>query len=318
MSKDHYVAQTYLRQFSNDEGYLTPYYKKSQKTIGNAVRPKSICCEINGDSNPYFDDTRILDTYLPQFENSWKDNVSKVKKGELTLEVKYKISGYISFLKTCTPTYKRIMQKILAGPVKAAADMIAPQTIEKLDDMSESQKETLKNVIAKEGLQVEVDRQFSHAMGISTLIKNTNRFFCSPWLIMYNDSPTPFVTCDNPATFYFPEGQPDIGQTYLPLTPRLAILIAPDPNVRQIDENYIDNYKHEDDRFSKIKPEKVSTFNTAITRNAERIVLHNASEEWVETLVKDNENWILDGLVDYIPTGNGSTFVLARTRLVQT
>ena len=97
---DHYVSQTYLSGFTNSAGYLIPYYKSGQVVLGKPKLPKSVCYEIDGDSNEYFDDPRILDRYLPQFENSWNLNVQRLREHVLDDITKYQIAGYIAFLRS--------------------------------------------------------------------------------------------------------------------------------------------------------------------------------------------------------------------------
>ena len=77
--KDHYVSQTYLRGFTNADGYLIPYYKSEYSVLGVPKLPKTVCYEIDGDSNKYFDNPRILDSYLPVFENPWKNNINALR-----------------------------------------------------------------------------------------------------------------------------------------------------------------------------------------------------------------------------------------------
>jgi hypothetical protein len=72
-----YVAQTYLRSFTDGKGFLTPYFKNGHVIIGKKKTPRQVCYETDGDSNQYFDNPRILDEYLPHIENPWADNVAK-------------------------------------------------------------------------------------------------------------------------------------------------------------------------------------------------------------------------------------------------
>lgn len=110
MPKDHYVSQTYLRAFTNEDSLLVPYYKTGYDLIGKPKSTVSVCHEKDGDTNSYFSDPRIVDEYLRLFENNWANHIDALANMKGDKDTKYGIAGYISFLRTCNPTAKRMGQ----------------------------------------------------------------------------------------------------------------------------------------------------------------------------------------------------------------
>ena len=47
-------------------------------------------------------------------------------------------------------------------------------------------------------------------------------------MVLINETDIPFITSDNPAIFYYQDMNQQIAQTYIPLKPSIALLIAPD------------------------------------------------------------------------------------------
>jgi len=172
--KDHYVSQTYLRLFVGPKGNLVPYYKNTRAIVGKPKKPKSICFETEGDTNKYFEDTRLLDKFLPAFENSWKNNILKLERGVLDANKKYELAGYIAFLRSCTPTAKRFGQQSIAGVVDPVAYKVMLSTLDKADYLSDKHKLTLRNAIQNKEIEIKIDREFAHAQGMRTIILPKN------------------------------------------------------------------------------------------------------------------------------------------------
>ncbi len=304
-SKDHYVSQTYLRLFVGPNGKLVPYYKNARVIVGRPKRPKSICFETEGDTNVYFDDPRLLDKFLPAFENPWENNIARLEEGILDANTKYKLAGYIAFLRFCTPTAKRLSQKGLAGLIEPLAYREGLSTLDKADYLSDEER----NLIRNKGIRIQVDRMYAHAQNMMVLGGATNRFYCSHWLVLINKTVIPFITSDNPAILYYENMQQQIAQTYVPLKPSIALLIAPDLDMRNPSFEDVKKYSNSKDSFGVVKQSYVEKFNEAIVKSAERIVLHREREDWLKRLVRKYSNWRVEAIVSHIPTGRGDMII---------
>jgi hypothetical protein len=296
--KDHYVSQTYLKLFVGPNGDLVPYYKNAYVIVGKPKKPKSICFETEGDTNKYFENPRILEEFLPAFENPWNNNVTKLeqcvlntkaksilKNRVLDAKTKFELAGYIAFLRLCTPIAKRILQQGISDMHKLIEDKVMLSTTENATYLSDKDKCTLREAILKRERGLDIDREYAHAQGMQNLEKAICRYYLWPWLVLINETDIPFITSDNPAILYYQDIQQQIAQTYIPLKPSMALLITPnldiyDPSFEDITKHYNSN-----NGFGIIKQSYVNEFNEAIVKSAERMVLHQKKEDWLEQLV---------------------------------
>jgi hypothetical protein len=313
---DHYVSQTYLKHFTGANGDLVPYYKSGHVIVGKAKSPKSLCFETEGDTNKYFPNTRLLDEFLQAFENPWNKNIAKLEDGYLDANMKFELSGYIAFLRSCNPTAKRLGQQQISGVVKPTTYDIFMSTLEKNKELSVEIKTLLKKEFQDNKIGIEVDREFAHAQGMMTLMGILHRFYCSHWLVLINDSSTPFITSDNPAVLYYKDNNPQIGQTYIPLKPNMAILITPDLSIERPSDEDVKRYDNSQDRFCIIKPSYVEEFNKQIIKSAEKIVIHQCKEDWLKELVQKYRNWRMEAIISHLPTEKG-VFTILRQRPVE-
>jgi len=316
-SDDHCLAQTYLNKFVNEKGDIYPYYKKSHIIIGKPKKPKGICFETNGDTNKYFPDPRILDQYLPVFENTWSENIDKIENQGLDGDTKYKIAGYIAFLRACTPTAKRLGQESISGVIKPFANKFMKSSLDENKTISADSKALLNKIITENQMILDIDREFAHALGIESLISVLNQLYCSCWLVLKNQTNIPLVTSDNPTTLYYPDNEPQFAHIYIPVKTDLAILISPDLSIMTAEHKDVLNYPNNNDRFGTIKKNYVKMFNTLVVKGAEKLVIHSSMEEWLEKLVQKYRNWMIQSNTDYMQTERGY-ISMQRQRPVET
>jgi hypothetical protein len=300
MACDHYVSQTYLRNFTNPKGVIVPYYKNSQVIIGKPKAPKSICFETEGDTNEYFKNPRLLDELLPVFENPWKNNVDKLEKGFLDENTKCELAGYIAFLRSCNPTAKRLLRGTVAGLVKGPLNLIGRAVF-----LSDENKLSLLNEYRKIEKENNENRGFAHVIGIRDLIPVLYQYYCSHRLVLINETNIPFITSDNPAILYYQDIQQQYGLVYVPLKPYMALLIAPNHDIASPDEEDVKKYDNSNDAFGIIKESCVKIFNGEIVKSAERIILHQNEEDWLEQLVRKYSKWQVDTVVSHLQTDKG-------------
>jgi len=296
MPKDHYVSQTYLSNFSNEDGFLIPYYKGGFSTVGKRKSTSSVCFEIDGDVNNQFSDPRIVDGYLKLFENNWTSHVTALKNMDGSLDTKYGIAGYISFLQRCTPTAKRLAQNYLTHSIQPLAERIIKRGINdpKLDP---DIRDTFRSHQDKKLIDVTVTREHVHAMAITKLVDTTNHLFCSNWLVLFNNTEIPFITSDNPVVLYYGDNHNNQAKTFIPLSPKIGVLITPYPSDTPPTKKDMEEFDHNNDLNRDIKEEYVHVFNELIVRSAENIVLHSKQEEWIIKLVEKNNTWRMESII---------------------
>jgi hypothetical protein len=298
-----------LRSFTNSEGYLIPYYKADHAIIGKPKLPKTVCYEVDGDSNKYFSDPRVLDSYLPQFENPWQQNVQALRRQSLDDIVKYQIAGYVAFSRTCTPTAKRMGKEMLEAVVQPTFDSIAERFFKEHPPESSKAMDLIGRALKQKEIRVDVDRQFPHALGISSLVQSIERYFHGNWLVMINEGSRPFITSDNPAVAYYHTRDHSIAQIYVPLAPDIAILIAAALEDRPIQFPIRRGTLTSINRFASPKLEYVDTFNELIIKAAELRVFSDRVGSWIEESVRKHKDWRMETVVDELPNDRGSIIV---------
>ena len=189
-------------------------------------------------------------------------------------------------------------------------------TLDKADYFSAKDKLTLRNKILNTEEILKIDRDFAHAQSMRTLEGVIHTYYCSRWLVLINETNIPFITSDNPAILYYQDMQQQIAQTYVPLKPSMALLIAPDLDYCRANFEDVKRYNNSKDRFGIIKQSYVKKFNEAIVKSAERIVLHQKKEDWLEQLVRKYGKWRVDAIVSHIPTDRG-IMTITRQQLVK-
>jgi len=302
--KDHYVSQTYLRGFTNRDGLLIPYYKNGYVTVGKPKSTVSVCRESDGDANSYFSDPRIIDEYLRLFENNWAKHVASLANMEGNIDTKYGIAGYVSFLRTCTPTAKRMAQICLTDSLQPYTEKIIKNGAND-PELEPEIRQIFKEHQDNKCIETTVIPEYAHARAITTLVGIAHKLYCSDWLVLFNETATPFVTSDNPAVLYYRNKHNNIARTFIPLTPKIGVLISPNlssevPTIKEIGE-----FKHENDRNAEIKEEYVKVLNKLIVQSAENLVLHSEENEWLKTLVIENRTWRMDTEISEIPFEDG-------------
>ncbi len=288
---DHYVAQTYLRAFVDDENFLTPYYKNGHVVIGKKKSPKQVCYEADGDANLYFDNPRILDEYLRHIENPWTNNVAMLASGDIDADCKYEIGAYIVFLRSCTPTAKRLGAKAISACMQPVEDKVHAAHSHELGDTTDEVRSKIKKPIREQSIHAVVDEEYAHSIAIQNLTKMTYAYYCSHWLVLVNETGIPFITSDNPASLYYTEKNPQFANVFIPLSPTLAMLIKPDLNFNRPTIDDVKNYTHPGDDYAHPKKRFVKILNVLTVKSAENIVLHSKEEEWVESLVSKYKDW---------------------------
>lgn len=308
MQEDHYVSQTYLKRFTNDSGQLIPYYKSSRIIVGRPKSPKAICHETDGDANMYFDDPRIVDSYLAPLEKHWLSNVQALCEMRIDANIKYQLSAYIAYLRTCNPVAKRMGQNMIAETIQPFADKVMNENINDPSLNPELQAKLMQE-IQRGNIRCIVDRSYSHALGISSLVGAANKLYCSGWLMLFNETDIPFVTSDNPAVPYYHRTTDTMASVFVSVSPTNAILISPDLSMHRITDEDVQNYQNPLDRYASIKKEYVRRFNQLIVKSAERIVLHAMVEGWLEELVMKYRLWRMENITSKIPYENGAALI---------
>lgn len=291
--KDHYIAQTYLRSFSikDNQGYIHAIRKSNLKILNN-IPIASICYRVNWSSNPYFSEKpRVVEDYLKIFEPEWSNCLKTLSDEKFDSKIKYLLSGYIAYLRACTPTAIRLGQNKLSGVVYNTYKIIEAK---ELINPNSKHKDTINTINSHGGIKVSINPNYPKAMSIRILFDLQNKLQSFPWLIMKNETEIPFITSDNPVCLRYPQGGA-FCDFYVSLTPKVAILIHP---IQKLEFKTIDS-------LTSIKPEGVNEFNSLVVKCAEDMIIFN-EDSGTRELVERFQNWRIESLVTKLPLGKNT------------
>lgn len=275
---DHYVAQTYLKHFANESGFLWVYSKKWINVQEKSSR--GICYEPHWCTNPLLDENpRIIEEYLKDCEGNWNEAVAllssrKSLTPEKFFEAKRVLSGYIAFLTLFTPTRIQAGLDMLKHSLDEAFNKVKSQAI-----LQPPPPECDPNLL--DNLEAIVDIKAAHLFGTNTLLQMQEIVFSSTWSIVFNDHSTVFLTSDNPVCCLPETHGPD--SVFIPLTPRMGVIYTPRTDTSHNDEV-------EDYHFSG-NIELVNYLNNWMVKNAENIVISNLRSNETLKVVKRFKNF---------------------------
>ncbi len=286
MSKDHYVAQTYLRHFADAEGMLHVYWKADGKYRRRS--PNSICHEWDGDLiRDFVKDEKMLGTFRAIFEPRWNAAVTDLENGICDAAVKMAIAGYWANLLVCTPAWTRIGIKMhdynLMHRVRAEDALRT-----KAGKPDPKLKEMLAAFDAGH-FRVETKPDAIRAMAARALMKFAWGLYNAHWTVIRNNTGTGFLTSDNPVAFNDPGpwrgGQPGLPR-YLTLSPRLCLYGFMDPKGPR-DEPDFTRAPLGEVQWGLAPLHGVERVNRAVVECAEDIVISSGKLDSVQTVVAE-------------------------------
>lgn len=231
MSKDHFVAQTYVKHFGDPKlrGMLHGYRKPEGTTF--PCWPKDVCHEWNGDINPVLRQPELLGNYRKYFEPHWNASTANIVSGKIVAHDKWAISGYMANLMACIPAWHRV--DVRAGGKMAEA--MVRNSVELRKKHGEVISEPLEWGLAclKNGqMKVAVDPDGIKASATNDLIQYAWLSYNLDWVIIKNETEQPFITSDNPFAYEWSGEFNAPVRRYLPITPQYCICIVFDPDCR--------------------------------------------------------------------------------------
>lgn len=314
MPRDHYVAQTYLKHFldPNLDKLLHAYDKKLLKHFTPTT--KNICCAQDWDTNPYFEDERAVDKYLRIIEPKWNDGVENI--GDLLKyeEIKYFMAGYIAVLVSCTPSSVRTSTHAIEEIIASSSNIIAQQMQnypERFPDQKPLPPEIFEQILAAGGLKATVDPKHTHARSMQNLINLQWCFYKSPWMILDNETDSPFLTSDFPVAYYYPKPQTRVPYRFVPISPRYAILIktSTDRADRKAPEEPFSEYPITEIDIRPVKSTFPKILNKLTIQGAEQFIISAYDAPWIMKLVKKYKNWKMDSGTVRLPYENGEMII---------
>jgi hypothetical protein len=269
MAKDHFVSQTYLRQWCDPEKKppLQVYRKSGWEPF--RCSPKDVCWEWDGDLVPgYLTDPALLGEFREIFEPKWKPTIERVRAGIISHEDKHILSMAWAHFSLCTPAWRAITKDIYANEARA----LAPTLLDghRLDP-------------ATLNIEIEREHDFFKRFATKHLLKATWVFYNQNWIILLNDSETPFITSDNPSAFV-PESKPP--ERLLPISPSLCLYTKIDMSFAETDHFNFGLPPKGSITFRKVSKRGAMKINRFTVINARDLVFSQSKDVGIEALVK--------------------------------
>jgi len=301
MSKDHYVAQTYLKHFKVKGMFKrVNAIRKSDLKILNGVHVQEICQQANWSHSSYHQpNPRIVENYLKIFEPRWSACIETLKKNTFDLETKSYMAGYLAFLRTCTPKAVRMSERCLKEVIEMNYKLISQHELNKKSKYAD----VIRKIESAGGLAVNIDQGYSKGMTFQGVVDLAKKYAGFQWSILFNQTQTLFLTSDNPVCIDRLTAM--YSKFYVPLTPAMGLIIHPDWAEKNDEEQ-----SQKSDEFCDIEEKGVNLLNELLIKNAEDIVIFNHDNyEKVMDLVKKYRFWRVESRATRIPTNEGDLLI---------
>jgi hypothetical protein len=223
MSKDHFVAQTYLRYFSDPSkpGMLHAYRKSDGKTF--PCRTKDVCHEWDGDLNPFLAKKDLLGDFRAMFEPRWRAAVETLLAKTMRPADKFAIAGYFANLMVCTPAWRRIGAQMYDNHAKSFL-IFSKQMKEKHGGNPALPVDAIA-MLERGEITLEHDPDFIKAKATRDLMDYAWLTYHQDWTIIRNPTEHPFLTSDNPVAILQSDTLGEPMTRYVPNTPSLCLSV---------------------------------------------------------------------------------------------
>ena len=315
MARDHFVAQTYLREWVNPEsGMMHGYGKRSSKEFPCAT--KDVCREWDWDVNPYFKNQRLMGDYRKIFEPLWRPTVTAVRAHRLSSEDKFVLSGFWALLTTCTPTWHRNAVKVAERQLADFIPLVARQLAKEKPEYHDFVEDTL----AAGGIQPSPDQQRIKAILTQQLTRTTTLLYQLDWILIRNNTEAHFVTSDNPSSVFPRRPFSHNLVRFLPLAPDLALLTVNDPRIKRIDElSDLEKMPPGRVRYGRVTRKQATRLNRVTVMNADEMVFSIEKSVRMRRLVRNHREFSISVKHEHVPMPGGaylnaSTLIVHRER----
>jgi hypothetical protein len=224
MSKDHFVAQTYLRHFADParKGVLHAYRKSDGKYF--PCHTKDVCREWDGDLNPLLVQHDLLGEFRKIFEPQWNESISTLLSKTLMPKDMFAVAGYFVNLMVCTPTWRRIGVTMHNDHAKSFL-IFAKKMKEKHRGSPELPVDAIE-MLERGDITLEHDPNYIKAKVTQDLMKYAWMTYHQDWTIIRNTTPHPFITSDNPVAIHNSANPVEPMTRYLPIAPALCLSVC--------------------------------------------------------------------------------------------
>jgi hypothetical protein len=311
MPLDHYISQVHLKKFYSPTLGDRMHALRKSDLKSFAPHSKDVCRTIDGSTNAYLKENRAIEEFLKTVEPKYDAALEKLVGGAIDVECIYTVAGFASYVICCSPAGMRIKSGHLKSTVETEAAILQARGLFPTPPKELGSAKLVEHL--RTGVvRVKVDRKFSQAIGIRSILRQTAIFGNFKWDILINDlDDSPFFTSDFPIAV---EETRDwrIVNRIVPLAPNLAVRIRPDITVDAKRTDF--SFAGFDWRRKKIGRKETVDINRLVVRCAEEIVFFRDDSAWVQKFVARNRNYRIEPNTHNLPKGTG--FLLVSTERI--
>lgn len=311
MALDHYISQVHLKNFYAPSLGNRMFALRKADMKSFATDAKSVCRIKEGNTNPYLAEPRAIEEFLKKIEPKYNAAVKDLTEKNVGEETIYVLAGFIAYVHSCSPAGMRIHSATLERTLSITSQLLDAQG--KLPTPPPSISDSsLTELLTSGRIHFNIDPKYPQSVGVTSILDSIKSFSNLKWEVLINDTDSPFFTSDFPIAIE-PTPDPRIINKIIPLTPRLAIRLHPNFELKTRDTIFLQNFSCS---FRSTSRQEVIKINTAIVRCAEELVFFCEKHEWVEPFIQKNAPYRIENVIQNI-TNQNSTLLLASLRIVR-
>lgn len=288
MPLDHYVPQVHLKGWlsATSGGLLNAMRKSDLKTFTPGT--KAVCAIQDGSTNQYLADDRMIEGFLEEFEPRYNEAVSNLSGGRVDHESVRTIAGLVSCISSCSPTSMRLHAPFLRQLLTSTAKILDRKgIIPRLNGVG------IQEMLEDGAADIRIDGKYPQAFSIQNIEKTTAIFGKCEWEIIHNEfDESPFFTSDYPIGLEPSSRFTNINNKIIPLTPKVAVRIKPDPEVKNRPTPVEVKF-----RMYAATREQVRNINRIIVQSAEDLIFYRDAHEWVPMFIQRNRHFRIESVV---------------------
>lgn len=301
MPLDHYVSQVHLRNFYSEKLGQRMYAMRKSDLKQFQPNSESICRLEDGNTNKYLVEPRAIEEFLKTVEPNYNAAIEALGNRKPDQSAVHAVAGFVAYVVACSPTGMRLQAAQLRASVEVTGRVLEEQG--KIPPAPPALGgKSLSTLIDEGSVVVNVDPKYPQAIGVENILRLTSTFGNCAWEALINpNNDFTFVTSDFPVGFELMDGQ--VLDRVVPLSPKLAVRIRPDPQRRGKKPDL--DFANFSFAAREIGRAEVLSINKTTIRCAEDTIFFQDNHVWLPRLIERNSKFRADTRIEKIPSPTG-------------
>jgi hypothetical protein len=267
MPRDHYVSQTYLKQFHTTDGPMMVYMlQKTVKPKFRLVNVKDVCNLKDGNRSDFFQNRDMLENMLKQWEPEFPHIVRRIEQNKIFQSDIPILAQLMAYFFLCNPIQRRNTEQSETVILKMVLHNVIKNKL--VPPMPKGLRE--------EDLVPEIDSEYILSQRASLIEPFCEKIRQCKWVFFKNDTEYDFCTSDYPVIVQYVKGE-RCSRIIFPLTPRIVI------EVKILGENVTQNFQYCIEPIRSFR--RVKCINTDIVKDANQFIFSHDKAKCLVTMV---------------------------------